>query len=101
MSTDGVRIARRRGTISGNLILKGKIQINEIKRKSYSKAFKGVKVGDILLLEIEVKDVTFGSSAGVYASTIYITNLRTGYKGNTTMTLCASALSNYEYIEVK
>lgn len=48
-------------------------------------------------MEIEVKDVTFGSSAGVYASTIYITNLRTGYKGNTTMTLCASALSNYEY----
>jgi hypothetical protein len=88
--------------MSNILILRNKIQITDIKHKSSSKALKGVKVGDILLLEIEVKDVTFGSRAGVYASAIEVTNLRTGYKNNTTMTLFANAFKgNYKYIEVE
>lgn len=89
--------------MSNKLILRNKIQITAIKHKSASKALKDVLVGDVILLEIEIKNVTFGSRAGVYASTIYVTNLRTGYKNNTTMTLLSNAFekNNYEYIEVE
>lgn len=82
------------------LKLHNKIRITKVLHQSSSKAFKGAKVGDVLLLEIPVKDVTFGSCAGVYASYIEVTNLRTGYKGSTSMTLFTQCLNyNYEYEE--
>lgn len=88
--------------MDNKLILKTKIKITEIKKESASKTLKGVKVGDVLLLEIEVKDVTFGSSAGIYASMIEVTNLRTGYRNDTTMTLFANTFkNNYKYVEVE
>lgn len=85
----------------GKLKLKSAVKVTKVLHKSCAKALKGTRVGDVLLLEIEVKNVTFGSSAGVYASYIDVTNLRTKNKEFISMTNFANSFfPNYEYEEV-
>ena len=78
------------------------VEVTKILHKSYAKALKDVKVGDILIFEITIKDVTFGARNGVYATYVDITNLRTENKGFMSMTQFANIfLKQYEYEELK
>ena len=61
------------------------VEVTKILHKSYAKALKDVKVGDILVFEITIKDVTFGARNGVYATYVDITNLRTKNKTDAQM----------------
>ena len=78
------------------------VEVTKILHKSYAKALKDVKVGDILIFEITIKDVTFVARNGVYATYVDITNLRTENKGFMSMTQFANIfLKQYEYEELK
>jgi len=83
--------------------LKNTIKITKILRKSYAKAFKDIQIGDILILQVDVKVLTSRSSHNsVYSSYIDVTNLRTKKTETISMSNCATILpSNYEFEELK
>lgn len=77
------------------------IKITEIKHKSFTKAFKNVKVNDVLELSIEIKNRTRTYGKGINATYIAVKNYRTQSINEISMSNCAEVLpSCFGYVEL-
>ena len=77
------------------------IKITELKHKSFTKAFKNVKVNDVLELSIEIKNRTRTYGKGINATYIAVKNYRTQSINEISMSNCAEVLlSCFEYVEL-
>lgn len=68
------------GIVSDNDIVlrSGNLQVCEIKRKTKTRLFRELKVGDIITIETPIQ-YTGGASKGNYVLGVKVKNIKTGY----------------------
>ena len=75
------------------------VVIEDVIRSTKAKFYQDLRVGDVLLLEVPIRDPGRGRS--VYATSVLITNKRDDSKFRDTMTSCVRYLSYFNIKEIE
>jgi len=79
------------------MILKSEVQkVTAIKKKTKAKFFKDVKIGDLLVFELKLRNTTGASGGGNYATYISISNISQGTYTHNSQAQLLNNLDNFE-----